>query len=134
MFLSMSMAINGRIGLFFLVALATSPGNFHSSTAFLPSSFAMHMGMLGAAAFMNWRGGLKTALGIFWFAVAAVLGWPFAAALSAPFVMEEVILICFGDRTAMHESLFRLARGVVAGLIVLVRFKVASPVLPFLAI
>lgn len=80
----------------------------------------MYMCMLGAAAFMNWRGGLKTAQGIFWFAMAGVLGWPFAAALCAPFVLEELVLICFGDQEAIFESLLRLTRGVVAGLLVMV--------------
>lgn len=120
MFLNMSSTINGRIGFFFLIATVISPGNFHASTAYLPSSFAMYMSMLGAAAFMNWRGGLKTAQGIFWFAMAGVLGWPFAAALCAPFILEEVVLIFFGDKDAVFESLLRLTRGVVAGLIVVV--------------
>ena len=118
MYLSVSSTINGRIGLFFLIAIITSPGNFHASTAYLPSSFAMYMCMLGAAAFMNWRGGLKTAQGIFWFAVAGVLGWPFAAALCAPFVVEEIFLMCFGDQEAIFESLLRLTRGFVAGILV----------------
>ncbi|KAF4126514.1 alpha-1,2-mannosyltransferase [Geosmithia morbida] len=118
MYLSMSTTINSRIGFFFLIATVTSPGNFHASTAFLPSSFAMPMCMLGAAAFMNWRGGLKTAYGIFWFAVAGVLGWPFAAALCTPFVLEEAVLFFFGDKTAMYESFLRLTQGVVAGLLV----------------
>ena len=80
----------------------------------------MYMCMLGAAAFMNWRGGLKTAQGIFWFAVAGVVGWPFAAALCAPFFLEEIVLMFFGDKDAAFESLFRLARGIVAGLLVIV--------------
>lgn len=120
MFLAVSSAITGRIGLFFLIAIITSPGNFHAATAYLPSSFAMYACMLGAAAFMNWRGGLKTAQGIFWFAVAGVLGWPFAAALCAPFVLEEIALNLFGDKHSIFELFLRLTRGVVAGLIVVV--------------
>ncbi|PHH64413.1 hypothetical protein CDD81_4634 [Ophiocordyceps australis] len=110
--------LNGRIGLIFLIATVTSPGNFHASTAFLPSSFAMYMCMLGAASFMNWRGGLKTSQGIFWFAVAGVLGWPFAAALCAPFIAEELLLALFSDKQAKFEAFIRLTRGVVAGLMV----------------
>lgn len=120
MFLSVSATVNGRIGLFFLIATILSPGNFHAATAYLPSSFAMYMCMLGAAAFMNWRGGLKTAKGIFWFAMAGVLGWPFAAALCAPFILEEVMLVFVGDKNAAIESLLRMTRGVVAGLVVVV--------------
>jgi alpha-1,2-mannosyltransferase len=69
-----------------------SPGMFHASAAYLPSSFAMNMVMLGMSAFMDWQGGLKTAHGIFWFAAGGILGWPFALALAVPFLLEEVVL------------------------------------------
>lgn len=115
-----SITLNGRIGLFFLIATVTSPGNFHASTAFLPSSFAMYACMLGAASFMNWRGGLKTSQGIFWFATAGILGWPFAAALSFPYVLEELVLMLFTDRDTFLESFIRLVRGVIAGFLVIV--------------
>lgn len=80
----------------------------------------MYMSMIGAAAFMNWRGGLKTAQGIFWFAVGGVLGWPFAAALCAPFVFEEVFFAMFSDKDAFIEFIVRVVGGVIAGLIVVV--------------
>lgn len=76
--------------------------------------------MVGAAAFMNWRGGIKTAHGIFWFAVAGVLGWPFASALCAPYLLEELVLVFFSDKDAFIEAIVRVFRGVVAGLIVVV--------------
>lgn len=117
---STSLALNGRIGVLFLIATVTSPGNFHASAAYLPSSFAMYASMLGAAAFMNWRGGLKTAQGIFWFAVGGVLGWPFAAALCAPYVAEEAILAILSTKEQLIEAIYRVMRGVVAGLIVIV--------------
>lgn len=110
-----SSTLNSRIGIFFLAATVLSPGNFHASTAFLPSSFAMYMVMLGASSFMNWRGGLKTASGIFWFAAAGVLGWPFASALCAPFMLEEAVLAIFNDSSALFESFMRAVRGVTAG-------------------
>ncbi|KAH8123573.1 Alg9-like mannosyltransferase family-domain-containing protein [Trichoderma asperelloides] len=119
MFQAVSIALNARIGLFFLAITIISPGNFHASAAFLPSSFAMYMGMLGAASFMNWRGGLKTWQGITWFAVAGILGWPFAAALCVPYVLEELILVVFSDRDSLIEALIRFVRGVIASLIVL---------------
>lgn len=80
----------------------------------------MYMSMLGAAAFMNWRGGIKTSQGIFWFAMAGILGWPFAAALCFPYMLEEFVLLFFSDKTARFESVLRTARGVVAALLVLV--------------
>lgn len=120
LFKVISLTLNGRIGMFFLIATVTSPGNFHASAAFLPSSFAMYMCMIGAASFMNWRGGIKTAHGIFWFAVAGILGWPFASALCAPYLLEELVLVFFSDKDAFIEAIIRFFRGVIAGLLVLV--------------
>ena len=120
LFRVISGTLNPRIALFFMLATIFSPGMFHASTAFLPSSFAMYTTMLGMAAFMNWRGGLKTAHGIFWFAIGGVLGWPFSIALSAPFLLEEVILAVISSKEAFIDALMRFVRGIVAGLLVLV--------------
>ncbi|EGR51150.1 glycosyltransferase family 22 [Trichoderma reesei QM6a] len=119
MFQSISLALNARIGVLFVIATIVSPGNFHASASFLPSSFAMYMAMLGAASFMNWRGGLKTWQGMAWFAVAGILGWPFAAALCAPYLLEEFILVLFSDRSSLIEALIRFVRGVIAAFLVL---------------
>lgn len=80
----------------------------------------MYTTMLGMAAFMNWRGGLKTAQGIFWFAVGGVLGWPFAIALSAPFLFEELIFATISSKDALIDAFVRFGRGIVAALLVLV--------------
>lgn len=82
----------------------------------------MYTTMLGMAAFMNWRGGLKTAQGIFWFAVGGILGWPFSMAISAPFLIEEMIFASLSDKDAVIDTVMRFLRGVVGGLVVLVRF------------
>lgn len=119
LFRVISLTLNSRIGLFFLMALVMSPGNFHASAAYLPSSFAMYMSFLGAAAFMNWRGGLKTSWGIWWFAVGGVLGWPFASALCAPFMLMEGILAMMSDRERFWETVLRVGRGVIAGLLLI---------------
>ncbi|KAH6995579.1 family 22 glycosyltransferase [Ilyonectria sp. MPI-CAGE-AT-0026] len=119
LFMVTSTTLNSRIGIFFLVATILSPGNFHASTAFLPSSFAMYMVTLGAAAFMNWRGGLRTSMGMFWFAVAGIFGWPFAAALCAPYLFEEGILVLFGDKAALFAAFIRAGRGVASALVLL---------------
>ncbi|KAI1201755.1 glycosyltransferase family 22 protein [Nemania serpens] len=114
-----SFTLNPRIGLFFLIALVTSPGNFHASASYLPSSFAMYTSFLGAAAFMNWKGGLKTSWGIWWFAVGGILGWPFASALCAPFMLEEAIFALISDRQRFWEAMLRVGRGVIAGLLLM---------------
>lgn len=118
LFRVISLSLNVRVGIFFVLALATSPGNFHASTAFLPSSFAMYMSMLGAAAFMNWRGGLKTSQGMFWFAVGGLIGWPFAAALCAPFLVEEGIFALLSDKDRLIEAFIRVGRGVTAAVVI----------------
>lgn len=115
-----TLTLNSRIGLFFLIATVISPGNFHASTAFLPSSFAMYMCMLGASSFMNWRGGLKTWQGMAWFALGGILGWPFAAALCAPYVLEELFFMVLSDKESLIHTLVRLIRGIISALIILV--------------
>lgn len=99
-----------------------SPGNFHSSTAYLPSSFTMYTGMLGAAAFMNWRGGLKTAAGIAWFAAGGIIGWPFAMALCAPFLLEEALLavMSLGNTDRFLAVIRRVFKGVFLAVAILV--------------
>lgn len=100
--------------------MVSSPGMFRASSAFLPSSFAMYTSMLGMAAFINWRGGLKTAQGVFWFALGGVLGWPFSVALAAPFLLEELVLAVVSGREALASAVVRVFRGTAASLLVLV--------------
>lgn len=118
LFAVISRSMNPRIAIMFLIISVTSPGMFIASTAYLPSTFAMYTTMLGTAAFMNWKGGLRTAQGIMWFGIGATLGWPFAAALVAPFAIEEVFVASWmGDTVGM---LTRLLDGTVRSLVVLV--------------
>ena len=113
---------NPRVALFFMMATIFSPGVFHASVAFLPSSFSMYTTMLSMAAFMDWRGSLKTVRGIFWFAVGGILGWPFAAALSIPFILEELYFALIGSKLTIKEAAVRFLRGSGAALMVLVSF------------
>ncbi|CAG8979034.1 hypothetical protein HYALB_00011604 [Hymenoscyphus albidus] len=119
MFRVINNTLNPRIAIFFLMANVFTPGMFHASAAFLPSSFAMYTTMIGMAAFMNWRGGLKTAQGIFAFAIGGVLGWPFSMALCAPFLFEEVVLAFLSSKDALIDTIMRFIRGIVAALLVL---------------
>lgn len=120
LFRVISITLNPRIALFYLMAMIFSPGMFRASTAFLPSSFAMYTTMLGMAAFINWRGGMKTAQGIFWYAVGGVLGWPFSVALAAPFLVEEFVLAILSSREAMASLAIRLLQGTGVSLLILV--------------
>ncbi|KAF3767553.1 family 22 glycosyltransferase [Cryphonectria parasitica EP155] len=93
-----TLTIHPRIGAFFILATVLSAGNFHASTAYVPSSFTMYTGMLGAAAFMTWEGAPRTAAGIAWFAAGGIIGWPFAMFLCAPFLLEEALFVAVSLR------------------------------------
>ena len=60
-----------------LAALVFAPGMFVSSTAFLPSSFAMKTTMMAVGCW--YIGHISGA--VFFTAVGALVGWPFTAAL-----------------------------------------------------
>lgn len=119
LFSVISRTLNPRVAIFFLMAMVVSPGMYHASIAYLPSSFAMYTTMLGFSAFMDWSGQMRTAQGIFWFAVGSLLGWPFAGALVFPFIFEEVFLaVTTGQLVA---GIRRLLDGAVRSLVLLVR-------------
>ena len=101
-----------------MLIMTTGSGMFHAATAYLPSTFAMYSTMLGVAAFMDWRGGLRTAQGIFWFGVGGILGWPFAAALVLPFMLEELLIASLSGE--LFGFIGRSLDGSVRSLIVLV--------------
>ncbi|KAL2006703.1 hypothetical protein VTN00DRAFT_9371 [Thermoascus crustaceus] len=109
--------LNPRIGLLFLMIVAFSPGMFHASASFLPSSFAMYTSMLGLAAFLDWRGGQKTAEGITWFGIGAIVGWPFSGALVIPLLLEEVIISAIAR--SMRTIFYSVADGAFRCLLVL---------------
>lgn len=116
---AISRTLNPRVGIIYLMITAFSPGMFYASVAFLPSSFAMYTSSFGLAAFLDWRGGPKTASGIMWFGIGAIIGWPFSGILIVPFVVEELaIAIISGNRLEVFR---RFLDGTVRCLIVLVR-------------
>ena len=89
---AISRMLNPRIGVIFLMVMVLSPGLFHASTALLPSSFAMYTSMVGLAGLLGRKSRSKTARGIMWFGVGAVVGWPFAGALVLPFLLDEIVV------------------------------------------
>lgn len=119
LFSKVSHVLNPRIAVTFLFIMATSPGMFHASISYLPSSFTMYTTMLGMAAFMDWRGGLRTAQGILTVGGGALLGWPFSAAMAIPFLLEEFMFATISDRQGMIELFWRLVDGTVRTLLVL---------------
>ncbi|XP_044266986.1 alpha-1,2-mannosyltransferase ALG9 [Tribolium madens] len=94
----------GRVCLFFQIFAA---GMFISSTAFLPSSFAMYTFAAACAAWWQQR----YPLAIFFTALGSLLGWPFAALLGVPIAYDMLI------RRKMYLDFF--AWGVISGSVVL---------------
>lgn len=125
LFGAISRTLNSRIALIFMLVMLSSPGMFYASAAFLPSSFAMCTSMLGASAFLDWRLGENTAPGIMWFGIGGIVGWPFASALVAPFLLEEVVLATI-TRDGI-ETARKFLDGTLRCLIVLVRESVPRP-------
>ncbi|KAF2487004.1 Alg9-like mannosyltransferase family-domain-containing protein [Neohortaea acidophila] len=119
LFSKIAAILNPRIAITFLIVMTTSPGMFHASIAYLPSSFAMYMAMFGVAAFMDWRGGLRTAEAIAYFGAGTVLGWPFAAALIIPFLAEEAAIAWVADEEAQYAFLDRVWNGLIRASMVL---------------
>lgn len=119
LFAVISRTLNPRIGIFYLMIIVFSPGIFYASVAYLPSSFAMYTTNLGLAAFMDWWKGPKTALGIMWFGIGAIVGWPFSGILITPFILEEIAIWFL---TAQGFDMFRrFLDGLVRCLLALVR-------------
>ncbi len=118
LFSVISRTLKPRIGIIYLMIVAFSPGIFYASVAYLPSTFAMYTSNLGLAAFMNWRSGPKTAQGIMWFGIGAVVGWPFSGILVVPFVFEEVVFCLFTGQS--YDTFRRVLDGTVRSLIALV--------------
>ena len=64
-----------------------APGMYISSTAYLPSSFAMYCVMLAYAA---WLDGSNQAA-VIWIAAGSIVGWPFVAILGIPIFWDIVV-------------------------------------------
>lgn len=114
---AISRTLNPRIGVFYLIIVAFTPGFFYASSAFLPSTFAMYTSTLGLTAFMDWHGGTKTASAIMWFGLGSLLGWPFAGALILPFVLEDWLVAFYGGD--LRDAFTRYLDGFVRCLVIL---------------
>lgn len=126
LFSTISRTMNKSIAVIFLLALVSSSGMFHACAAYLPSSFAMYTTMMGAAAFMDVKDGLRTTEGIMWFGIGATVGWPFSAALILPFVRGELEYL--QQTTDIGGVAYRILGGVLRTLAILVGPSPPSPV------
>ncbi|KAJ9110467.1 hypothetical protein QFC19_001593 [Naganishia cerealis] len=102
--------LNERAGRYTLAILMFSAGMWNAGVAFLPSSFAMYLTMLGYAYYLKPStvdrvGDRRVMMATISFAIGAILGWPFAALLGLPFVFEE-LFIKSGDEVVGEEAVF----------------------------
>ncbi|KAF8910176.1 glycosyltransferase family 22 protein [Gymnopilus junonius] len=87
--------INDRVGRYLLFFLMFSAGMWNASAAFLPSSFAMYACALAFSyAFVpsSMANDRRTLAATLLFATGGIVGWPFALALSIPFIFEELFV------------------------------------------
>lgn len=76
------------IVIFTMLFSCASAGSFISSTAFLPSSFAMYCAYVMLGAWID----KKYKLAVVTVAISAIVGWPFSAALGLPLVFDLIFL------------------------------------------
>ncbi|KAJ6469635.1 glycosyltransferase family 22 protein [Mycena vitilis] len=100
--------INERVGRYLFFMLLFSTGMWNASAALLPSSFAMYMATFAfsyALAPSSAQNNQRTLAATLLFATGAIVGWPFALALSIPFVFEELFVFS-ADRVAPEIRTF----------------------------
>ncbi|TPX60331.1 hypothetical protein PhCBS80983_g01858 [Powellomyces hirtus] len=101
--------VSPKVGQYFLLISMVSTGMFISSTAYLPSSFAMYAVTLAMAYSFRPLGRPRTYAVVMLIGAGALLGWPFSAAAGLPFVVEELLL--------SSNALTRLRHMVEAGIV-----------------
>ncbi|WVQ93059.1 hypothetical protein IAU59_000123 [Kwoniella sp. CBS 9459] len=89
--------VNERVGRYLLFSLMLSAGMWTASVAFLPSTFTMYTTMLASSFWFHPATSTVTGTGrafyaVFLYAIGAIVGWPFSAALGIPFVVEQMFL------------------------------------------
>ncbi|CAN6613794.1 alpha-1,2-mannosyltransferase Alg9p [Trichomonascus vanleenenianus] len=78
--------VSGSVAAWYAVFSLASTGMFHSSVAFLPSSFAMHAFTLALANYTSLQNRSHAVVrGITWTVIGGLLGWPFCLVLVMPF-------------------------------------------------
>ncbi|GAA6002322.1 dolichyl-P-Man:Man(6)GlcNAc(2)-PP-dolichol alpha-1,2-mannosyltransferase [Rhodotorula paludigena] len=86
--------LSSHVGRYVLWIQMSSAALYTASASFLPSTFAMYFVMLGAAASLSpVEGGWKRiSFATLSFAIAGIVGWPFAVVLGVPLVLEQLFV------------------------------------------
>ncbi|KAK9477140.1 Alg9-like mannosyltransferase family-domain-containing protein [Lipomyces japonicus] len=102
--------ISKNVAQLFLIFSIAATGMFHASVAYLPSSFSMYFTMLAFSHILDKRSIYKPQSALFFFAVSSFLGWPFALAVSIPFVFEILWSVIISPlRAKITIGLFKTA-------------------------
>lgn len=94
LYCALAHGLSPRIAKYTLMISASAPGMYTAASAYLPSSFAMMTHAVAMACLLH-SFKLPTAASIsphtgyvWWTGIGALVGWPFAAALGIPYVVE----------------------------------------------
>ncbi|KAH0838056.1 glycosyltransferase family 22 protein [Lanmaoa asiatica] len=116
-------SINDRVGRYLFFILLLNAGMWNAAAAFLPSSFAMYATTLAFAFALEpstVKNTRRTLCATMLFATGAIVGWPFALALSLPFVFEELFVLSGDKVDPVSRVSWMLARWwhlILAGLV-----------------
>ncbi|GAA5835879.1 hypothetical protein JCM9279_002129 [Rhodotorula babjevae] len=123
--------VSTHVGRYVLWIQMFSAAFYSSATSFLPSTFAMYFVMLGTAASLSpVQGGWKRiSFAVVAYAIAGVVGWPFAVLLGVPLVVEQLCVRGTMQRTPITQSaLWAMKRARNFGVALALGASIAIPV------
>ncbi|KAJ3340443.1 mannosyltransferase [Gonapodya sp. JEL0774] len=110
---------NARVARYLLTILIFGTGMFISTSAYLPSTFAMYTTLLANASSLQPPSTIRTIETVSWYALGVILGWPFSGLSVVPFVLEELFVATYDGETLQSTVLNGVRRMAVAGGVVL---------------
>ncbi|GAA5821166.1 hypothetical protein JCM11251_004497 [Rhodosporidiobolus azoricus] len=119
---SAAVHLSSHVGRYVLWISMGSAGMWSASSSFLPSTFALYFVMLATAASLSpAQGGWKRiSFAIGAYAVAGIVGWPFAVLLGVPLVFEQLFLRGTAERVPAGQGALwasKRARGLFIALV-----------------
>ncbi|GAA5927109.1 hypothetical protein JCM1841_006050 [Sporobolomyces salmonicolor] len=86
--------LSSHVGRYVLWTSMFSAAMYSAGTSFLPSTFALYFVILGTAASLSpvQKGWKRIAFGTAAYAVAGIVGWPFAVLLGVPMILEQLFV------------------------------------------
>ncbi|BGP14638.1 hypothetical protein JCM10213_001651 [Rhodosporidiobolus nylandii] len=98
--------VSSHVGRYVLWISMFSAAMWSAATAFLPSTFALYFVMLGTAAGLTpVQGGWKrVSFAVSAYAIAGIVGWPFAVLLGVPLIAEQLFVRGTVERVASGQG------------------------------